>query len=57
MKKMILAISTIAIFAVSAYAFATLEGESDGAFGQKICHYSDGSVITVSSMSFCPMSN
>jgi len=57
MNKMILAISTIAIFAVCAYAFGTLTGESDAQFGKKHCHYSDGSIITISSVGLCPLSN
>jgi hypothetical protein len=57
MKKIILAISTIAIFAISAYAFGTLTGESSAQFGKKHCHYSDGSIITISSVGLCPLSN
>ena len=54
---MILAISTIAIFTVCAYAFGTLTGESDAQFGKKHCRYSNGSIITISSVGLCPLSN
>jgi len=56
MKKFILAISTIAIFAVTAYATGFLSGESTSGMN-KICYYNDGSAITVKSYELCPLQN
>lgn len=57
MKKFILAISTIAVFAVSAYAMGILLGEKDTGGLNKICFYSDGSAITVKLYEICPLTN
>jgi hypothetical protein len=56
MKKIILAISTIAVFAVSAYAMGFLSGERTSGMN-KICFYNDGSAITVKSYELCPLTN
>jgi len=53
MKKIILGISAIAVFAISAYAFGTLTGSQTSGLN-KICFYSDGSAITVKSYQICP---
>jgi hypothetical protein len=53
MKKIIF---TIAVLLTSAYAYGVLTGSQTNGLN-KICFYSDGSAITVSSSSICPVSN
>ena len=55
MKKVLLGISVIALFATSVYAYGVLTGSQTNGLN-KICFYSDGSAITVSSASVCPVS-
>ncbi len=56
MKKVLLGVSIVAVLATSVYAFGTLTGSQINGLN-KICFYSDGSAITVSSASVCPVSN
>jgi len=56
MKKVLLGVSIVAVLATSVYAFGTLTGSRTSGLN-KICFYSDGSAITVSSASVCPVSN
>ncbi len=55
MKKVLFAISVVALFATSVYAYGVLTGSQTNGLN-KICFYSDGSAITVSSASICPVS-
>ncbi len=55
MKNIILAISFIALFSISAYAYGSLTGSQTSGLN-KICFYSDGSAITVKAYELCPLS-
>ncbi len=52
MKRIIF---TIAVLITSAYAYGVLTGSQTNGLN-KICFYNDGSAITVSSASVCPVS-
>ncbi len=55
MKKLLLIIALSFVATSSLQAFGTLTGEQVNGMN-KICFYSDGSAITVSSVSLCPLS-
>ena len=55
MKKVLLSMSIISIFAISAYAYGVLTGSETKGIN-KICYYSDGSARTVFAGSICPVS-
>jgi hypothetical protein len=57
MKKIILSITTLSLFALSAYAYTGfLESEQISGMN-KFCYYSNDTVITVKSYQLCPLSN
>ena len=56
MKKVLLGISAIALFATSVYAYGALTGSQTNGLN-KICFYSDGTAINVKSYEVCPVSN
>lgn len=55
MKKLFALISLVALFALSAHAYAVLTSEQNNG-AKRICFYSDGSAITVSGTENCPLS-
>jgi len=57
MKKILLGIATIGVFAISAYALTGyLTGESTGS-NYKTCYYDNGSILQVAPYELCPLSN
>lgn len=55
MKKLLILLCATAIMSISAQAYGFLKGEQNNGL-KKICFYSDGSAITVSGASLCPLS-
>lgn len=55
MKKLLLGVSVLAVLAVSLYAGVLMSSQING--DKTYCHYSDGSIITISGMSICPATN